>query len=83
MKINILGAHCAELVADNVTVLFSYQTPVAAIIDGLYYKTDFKWSTTTSMHINSFLQNHNAIVKPQKFFSNVELKFLENKNGFI
>ena len=35
-------------------LLFSYETPVAIWTDDGIFKTDIKFSTTTSRHINSF-----------------------------
>lgn len=51
-------------------VFFSYETPVAAIFDGVSYKTERKYSTTTTKHVNAWLGNggKNAIVKPQEYF---------------
>ena len=68
MKLKPIGANKTELtLADGTQVLFSYQTPVACWIDGQFYKTDKKWSMTTTMHINSWA--HCAIDKPQAFFN--------------
>ena len=41
-------------------VLFSYQTPVAAYVDGDYIRTSTKWSSTTSRHINKWLEGVKA-----------------------
>jgi hypothetical protein len=50
-------------------VFFSYQTPVAAIIDGHYHVTDKKHSQTTSRHIKSFIgEDTKPIKKEQSFF---------------
>jgi hypothetical protein len=35
-------------------------------MDGQFYKTDKKWSNTTTRHINKW--SHLAIAKPQTFF---------------
>ncbi len=70
MKLKPIGANKTELtLADGTQVLFSYQTPVACWIDGQFYKTDKKWSMTTTKHINSWA--HCAIDKPQAFFNNL------------
>lgn len=40
----------------GVEVLYSYETPVALQSPtGAWFKTDRKWSATTSKHINKFL----------------------------
>jgi len=42
--------------ADGTCVLFSYQTPVAALVPGKgWIRTATKWSVTTSKHINRWL----------------------------
>lgn len=49
-------------------VLVSYSTAVAAIVNGKAYKTDKRWSVTTSRHINQFLGSMRAEVKSQAWF---------------
>ena len=67
MKLKQLGSNQTELVLnDGTQVLFSYETPVACWIDGQFYRTDKKWSQTTSRHINKWA--HCALSKPQVFF---------------
>ena len=69
MHIKPLGSNKTELTFGNVQVLFSYETPVACWMNGEYFKTDKKWSRTTSKHINSWV--HLATEKPQSFFDNL------------
>ena len=46
---------------DGTQVFFSYKTPVAAYVPELcYVRTVKKWSTTTSRHINKWLEGINA-----------------------
>jgi len=53
-------------------VLVSYSTPVAAFIQGKgYFKTERKWSNTTSKHVNRWLSGVNARVMPQEFFDDL------------
>jgi hypothetical protein len=53
-------------------VFFSYQTPVAAIIDGHCYQTSTKHSQTTSKHIRSFFgPEQETIKKEQSFFESL------------
>jgi hypothetical protein len=67
MKIKPIQSNMTELTLnDGTQVLFSYQTPVACWKDGHFYKTDKKWSNTTTRHINKW--SHLAIAKPQTFF---------------
>lgn len=68
MKVVSLGANKTELTTGNTTVLFSYGTPVAATVDGETFKTDCRWSKTTSKHITQWLDGRTASEKPQKFF---------------
>ena len=68
MQLKPLGSNKTELtISPRIQVLFSYETPVAAWIDGQFFKTDIKWSKTTSKHINSWA--HLPIEKPQEFFN--------------
>jgi hypothetical protein len=59
MKVKNYGSN-QTLVEDNgCQVLYSYETPVALISSGIFrhaYKTDRKWSVTTSKHINQWLR---------------------------
>ena len=67
MKLSPIQSNMTELTLnDGTQVLFSYQTPVACWIDGQFYKTDTKWSNTTTRHINKW--THCAVTKPQEFF---------------
>lgn len=76
LSIKPLGANQTELTLDDgTTVFFSYKTPVAAHIPGEgYYRTEKKWSVTTSRHISNFLRNASGssntrtTVKPQEWF---------------
>jgi hypothetical protein len=53
---------------DGTQVFFSYKTPVAAYVPELgYVRTVKKWSTTTSRHINKWLEGINAKEIDQQF----------------
>lgn len=74
MKIKSIAANQTEIVLANGCQIFvSYETPVAAVVEGISYKTDHKYSNTTTKHINSWLGNGgiNALVKPQEFFDSL------------
>lgn len=73
LHLSNIGSNQTELTANGVRVLFSYQTPVAAWINGEYFKTDKKYSNTTTKHINKWV--HLASVKPQDFFDNLVKQF--------
>ena len=67
MKLKSIAAHQTELTLANGTrVFYSYETPVAAVVGGKSYRTDKKWSATTSRHIGQWCGN--AETKPQEFF---------------
>jgi hypothetical protein len=68
MKLNNLGNNKTEVVADGKTIFFSYNTPVAAIVNGDVFKTSKHWSVTTSKHITQWLDGMKAEEKPQEFF---------------
>ena len=57
MRINKVGSNMTELVrSSGVIVLFSYSTPVAALLpSGQYVKTDRKYSVTTTKHVNKWV----------------------------
>ena len=71
MKYNPIQANMAEITLHNgIKVLFSYCTPVATWENGQFFKTEKKWSNTTTRHINKWA--HCAITKPQSYFDNLE-----------
>jgi hypothetical protein len=70
MNLKPIASNKTELtLGDGTQVLFSYETPVACLINGEFFKTSKKWSNTTSRHINSWV--HLATEKPQEFFDNL------------
>jgi hypothetical protein len=76
MNLNPIKANMTELsLKGGLTVLFSYRTPVACKwTDGLtsyYYKTDKKWSATTTRHINYWVEKGVTDVKSQEYFDNL------------
>lgn len=68
MKINKVGSNMTELVrTSGVVVLFSYSTPVAALLpSGQYVKTDQKYSVTTTKHVNKWVGG-NVESRPQSY----------------
>lgn len=58
----IKGTNATQIrMSNGVTVLYSYSTPVALCIGHTYYRTNKRWSVTTSKHINKWLDGVNAI----------------------
>ena len=72
MNIKPLGSNQTELEIKGARVLFSYSTPVACESVGKRYRTDKKWSQTTSRHINAWLGGAEAEEVPQEFFENLD-----------
>jgi len=57
MKVKNYGSNQTIIEDKGCEVLYSYETPVALITAGnRAYKTDYKWSVTTSKHINQWLR---------------------------
>ena len=72
MKIKQIASNMTELEIPGATVLFSYSTPVACRTSSCdYYRTEYKWSQTTTRHINKWLDGVVAETKPQEFFNNL------------
>jgi hypothetical protein len=77
MNLTPLKANMTEVrLKDGVSVLYSYETPVALHVtnaDGTwaFYKTSKFWSRTTSRHISTWLPIEKAIDKPQEFFDSL------------
>lgn len=66
MKIKPVGSNMTELQLDDVHVLFSYETPVAACIFGEGFVRTSQWySQTTTRHINKWLDGVDAPEVPQ------------------
>ena len=75
MKISNVGSNMTELSTNSgAVILFSYSTPVAAMLpSGQYIKTDKKYSATTTRHVNKWLQGVSANVETRtaEFISNL------------
>ena len=77
MKLYPIALNQNEVEVNDVTILFSYKTPVACHIVGEgFFKTEKKWSKTTSKHINQFITRNGGTPekvqeKPQEFFDNL------------
>jgi hypothetical protein len=88
MKLKPIANNMTELHLENGTiVLFSYETPVAAITfkNGCHdkvIKTNKKWSSTTTRHINKWFNFDNGL-EPTRHLSafnveNVDQEVLDN-----
>ncbi len=69
MKLRPIGSNMNEVEIGGATVLFSYQTAVAARVGGKFYRTSRHYSNTTSKHINKWLAGVHAETVPPEFFT--------------
>jgi len=67
MNIKQLAPNQTELHKDDGTIIFvSYETPVAAFVDGFkWVRSEEKYSVTTSKHVNKWLAGLNTTTVPQ------------------
>ena len=55
MKLKTIASNMTELNFNGVSIMFSYDTPVAGWDNQGAFKTSEHYSTTTSKHINKYL----------------------------
>ena len=60
MKLRQIKSNVTELIIDDKTIMFSYQTPVAGYDDQGAFRTEQKYSVTTSRQINQYLGGKNV-----------------------
>ena len=67
MNIKQLAPNQTEIRKDDGTIIFvSYETPVAAFVDGFkWIRSAEKYSVTTSKHVNKWLAGLNTTTVPQ------------------
>jgi hypothetical protein len=54
-RVRVLGPNMTEIEHGDLSILYSYETPVAVFVEGAgYLKTDKFWSNTTSRHISKW-----------------------------
>ena len=68
MKLEPIQSNMTELNIGNLSILFSYKTPVAIKCQQNYYKTAKKWSNTTTRHVNKWLAGAPARIVEQSYF---------------
>ncbi len=71
MKVRNVGSNMTELLINGYTVLFSYETPVAALTPHGWARTAQWYSQTTTRHINKWLDGAEAVEMPQDFFDSI------------
>ena len=67
------GSNAIQIMGNEMSILFSYETPVACHISGEGYKrTAAHHSSTTTRHINDWLRREgsalNVKTEPQEYF---------------
>ena len=72
MKVTPIGSNMTQIDTEKYEILFSYQTPVAFVktvwnedIQKKYFKTNKRWSVTTTKHINKWLNGNKAQIIDQ------------------
>ena len=55
MQLKPIGSNMNEIVVKGKSILFSYSTPVAGWDENGAFRTDEKFSVTTSKHIDKYL----------------------------
>lgn len=63
-----VAANVTELTLSDIQVLFSYDTAIAYRFEGRWYRTDRRYSVTTSKHATQNLPA-NAITLPHDVFT--------------
>jgi len=74
LQVNSIGVNQTIIGTGNKEIFFSYKTPVAICEDGVIYKTEKKFSKTTSKHINNFIKHVGINIikeKSQEFFNSL------------
>ena len=79
MNLKPIKNNMNEVEIGNLTVLFSYKTPVAYHEAGIgYTKTSKYWSRTTSRHINQWLELNGYSAERGDGLREVEQEILDN-----
>ena len=78
MNVKPLGSNQTMVSMGGVSVLYSYAVPVAAIMNNSHkaFKTDHKWSSTTSKHINKFVKGFEVVEVPQETMDDWKKAFI-------
>ena len=71
MKLKQIAANVTELTINDTSVMFSYETPVAGWNDNGAFRTNEKFSVTTTKHINKYLAGASANIVPQKWIESI------------
>ncbi|NCC71480.1 hypothetical protein EOM09_07950 [bacterium] len=74
MKLNTIAKDMTEIIfSDNSKLFYSYNTPVVFIsAENKAYKTNKRYSSTTTRHISKYLEGKMAELKEQNFFNSIK-----------
>lgn len=67
IALRTIAANVTELVLPEVTVLFSYDTPVAYLREGQWFCTAKKFSVTTSKHVRLYVSEDAIVLNDDVF----------------
>jgi len=73
MKLRKIANNQTVIETKRFDILISYETPVASYDKQTftYYRTEKKWSATTTRHINQWLNGVEAKTGTQEYFDNL------------
>jgi hypothetical protein len=71
MKLKPIGSNMTELNTNGISILFSYETPVAGYDSNGAFRTDKHYSSTTTRHINKYLGKGTGRLVSQEFINNL------------
>ena len=71
MKLKSIGSNMTELNINGISILFSYETPVAGYDSNGAFRTNEHYSSTTTRHINKYLGKGTGRLVSQEFINNL------------
>lgn len=85
MILNVIKTNMTEVDMGNIVVLFSYKTPVVIIDreERIAYITDYKYSNTTTRHINHYYNLRIKHCVDSEFGYTVKSITQKAMNGFV
>lgn len=72
IKLRIVGRNQTEIRIGEKLLFFSYDTLVAVYKDGYCYRTDAKYSKTTTKHLNDWCPSTCILVTPEELAQKAE-----------
>jgi len=65
IKLKVLGPHQTEVQMAEKFLFFSYDTLVAVLVAGIYYRTEKKYSKTTTQHLNRWCPENAYVISQE------------------